>query len=99
MAAAMTNHVDGEWQESTGGDTFEVRNPADPGDVVGEFQRSSEDDAAAAVEAAAAVQTDRAAIPGPAGGGVLTEAARPKADRLHRRRVRATSRNRLPRAR
>ena len=34
------NFIDGEWVESSTGETFENRNPADTRDVVGIFQKS-----------------------------------------------------------
>ena len=46
------NFIDGEWVESSTGQTFENRNPADSRDVVGIFQRSGKADVDAAVEAA-----------------------------------------------
>ena len=35
------NFIDGEWVESSTGETFENRNPADTRDVVGIFQKSA----------------------------------------------------------
>ncbi|MBV9573646.1 MAG: aldehyde dehydrogenase family protein [Acidobacteriales bacterium] len=46
------NFIDGEWVESSSGETFENRNPADTRDVVGIFQKSNAADVNAAVEAA-----------------------------------------------
>ncbi|OLL31710.1 aldehyde dehydrogenase family protein [Burkholderia sp. SRS-W-2-2016] len=48
------NYIDGEWCASLTGATFDNLNPADTRDVVGRFQASSQDDAHAAVRAAAA---------------------------------------------
>src|ERR1700682_1093152 len=45
------NFIDGEWVESTGGQTFEDRNPADTREVVAIFQRSNKEDVDAAVDA------------------------------------------------
>ena len=81
MPETYLDYIDGEWRESETGDTFEVVNPADTADVIGEFQRSSADDATAAIEAAAAAQDDWADTPAPDRGAVLTEAARRMADR------------------
>ena len=47
------NHIGGRWTDSTTGQTYANINPADTRDVVGRFQDSCEDDARAAVEAAA----------------------------------------------
>ncbi len=46
------NFINGEWVESTTGETFENRNPADTRDLVGIFQKSGKDDVNAAVAAA-----------------------------------------------
>src|SRR5690349_9947304 len=46
------NFIDGEWVESTTGETFENINPADNRDVVGIFQKSGKEDVDAAVDAA-----------------------------------------------
>src|SRR5437763_10670702 len=46
------NYIDGEWVESSTGETFENRNPADTRDLVGIFQKSARADVISAVEAA-----------------------------------------------
>src|SRR4029077_16298493 len=46
------NFIDGEWVESSTGETFENRNPADTRDLVGIFQKSNKADVNAAVDAA-----------------------------------------------
>src|SRR3954447_6815898 len=46
------NYIDGEWVESSTGETFENRNPADTRDLVGIFQKSGREDVNTAVEAA-----------------------------------------------
>src|SRR2546428_6679842 len=46
------NFIDGEWVESSTGETFEDRNPADTRDVVGIFQKSGKAEVDAAVDAA-----------------------------------------------
>ena len=81
MAETYGNYVDGEWTESETGDTFEVVNPADTTDVIGEFQRSNGEDAARAIEAAAHAQGEWAETPAAERGATLTEAARRMADR------------------
>src|SRR6202011_1625425 len=45
------NFIDGEWVESSTGQTFENRNPADTGDVVGIFQKSAKADVTASIMA------------------------------------------------
>src|SRR5579883_964926 len=56
MASGTTkiykNFIDGEWVESTTGETFEDRNPADTREVVAIFQKSGKADVEAAVDAA-----------------------------------------------
>lgn len=76
MVNTYENYVDGEWRTSETGETFEVRNPADTNEVVAECQDSSENDANAAVEAAAAAQDAWADMPGPARGQLLRETAK-----------------------
>ena len=46
------NFIDGQWVDSSSGDTFENRNPADTRDLVGIFQKSNREDVNAAVDAA-----------------------------------------------
>src|SRR5215467_12503378 len=46
------NFIDGEWVESSTGETFENINPADTRDVLGIFQKSAKADVDAAVDAA-----------------------------------------------
>ena len=46
------NFIDGEWVDSSTGETFENRNPADTREVVAIFQRSTKADVDAAVDAA-----------------------------------------------
>lgn len=81
MPETYYNHIDGEWTESETGDTFEVVNPADTTDVIGEFQRSSSEDAADAIDAAASARDEWADKPGPERGAILTETARRMASR------------------
>jgi len=86
MVETYSNYVNGEWRESETGETTDVRNPADTDDVVGEYQRSSADDAAAAVDAATSAADEWAETPGTERGSILRDAAR----RLDDRREEAT---------
>lgn len=52
MEDVMRNYVDGEWAESSTGGLLVQRNPADLSEVTGEFQRSSRQDVANAIDAA-----------------------------------------------
>lgn len=75
MSTVHRNYVGGEWIESRSGDTFQVLNPANRGEVVGEFQASTGADAHAAIQAAVAAQEEWATTPGPSRGAILTETA------------------------
>jgi aldehyde dehydrogenase (NAD+) len=81
MAETYSNYVDGEWRESATGETVEVYNPANTDDVTGNYQRSSADDAAGAIEAAAAAADEWANTPGTERGAILRGAARRLDDR------------------
>ena len=47
----LANYVGGEWAPARSGRTYQKHNPANPGELVGEFPSSGEEDVAAAVEA------------------------------------------------
>src|SRR2546423_13749773 len=64
----LANYVGGEWAPARSGRTYQKHNPANPGEVVGEFPSSGEEDVAAAVEAAGEGFPGRSGPPG-AGGG------------------------------
>lgn len=81
MSETYHNYIDGEWVESETGNTTTLRNPADTSDVIGEFQQSSSDDAARAIEAAAAATEHWATTPGPDRGTILRATARRLEDR------------------
>ncbi|MFB6113414.1 MAG: aldehyde dehydrogenase family protein [Halodesulfurarchaeum sp.] len=76
MTRARRNYVDGEWIESSSGETFEVRNPAEPTTVVDEYQQSNEEDVEAAVTAAAVAADSWAETPAPRRGEILRDAAK-----------------------
>jgi len=76
MSETYSNYVDGEWVEADSGETFEVRNPADTTDVVGQFQSTSRSGAEEAIEVAVAAREEWAGTPGPERGHVLTETAK-----------------------
>jgi aldehyde dehydrogenase (NAD+) len=81
MTETHPNYVDGEWVESGTGETFEVRNPAEPGEVVGRYQGSGPADAERAIEAAAAADDSWADTPGPERGALLSRVAERLEDR------------------
>ncbi|WP_396613654.1 aldehyde dehydrogenase family protein (plasmid) [Haloferax sp. S1W] len=72
---AFDNYCNGQWTDSESGETFEVRNPADPTEVVGEFPKSTAADTEAAIEAAVAAQEEWAETPAPERGAILRRAA------------------------
>ena len=69
------NFIDGEWVESTTGQTFENRNPADTRDVVGIFQRSGKADVDAAVDAAKRAFAKWRLVPAPRRAEILFRAS------------------------
>ncbi|HMQ31095.1 MAG TPA: aldehyde dehydrogenase family protein, partial [Chloroflexaceae bacterium] len=69
------NFIGGEFVASSGGKTFERRNPADRRDLVGVFQDSDAEDVNAAVAAAQAAYPAWRAVPAPRRGEILLRAA------------------------
>ena len=69
------NYVGGEWRPSSSGATYAKLNPMRPSEKVGEFSASTEDDAAAAVAAAADAFAAWAALPLARRGAYLVAAA------------------------
>ncbi len=52
MVSKYQLFIDGEWVNSESGETFTRVNPADPNEVIGEFQKGNAPDAEKAVDAA-----------------------------------------------
>ena len=75
------NFIDGEWVESSTGETFENRNPADTRDVVGIFQKSGKEDVNAAVEAAKNAFVKWRLVPAPRRAEIIYLAAEMLAER------------------
>ena len=69
------NLIDGEWVESSTGETFENRNPADTRDVVGIFQKSGKADVEAAVDAAKQAFKKWRLVPAPKRAEIIFRAA------------------------
>jgi alpha-ketoglutaric semialdehyde dehydrogenase len=69
------NFIDGEWVESSTGETFENRNPADTRDLVGIFQKSGRDDVNAAVDAAKCAFAKWRLVPAPRRAEIVFRAA------------------------
>ena len=71
----MRNLIDGEWVESTTGETFEDRNPADTRDVVAIFQKSGKEDVDAAIDAARRAFAKWRLVPAPRRAEIVYKAA------------------------
>src|SRR5215469_9093005 len=69
------NFIDGEWVESSTGETFENRNPADTRDLVGIFQKSNRTDVNAAVDAAKRAFAKWRLVPAPRRAEIVFRAA------------------------
>jgi aldehyde dehydrogenase (NAD+) len=69
------NFIDGDWVESSTGQTFENQNPADTRDVVGIFQKSGKADIDAAVEAAKQAYKKWRLVPAPRRAEIIYAAA------------------------
>ena len=69
------NFIDGEWVESTTGETFEDRNPANTREVVGIFQKSGKDDVDAAIDAARRAFAKWRLVPAPRRAEIVYKAA------------------------
>ena len=63
--------IAGEWVDSTSGETFESRNPADTTDIVGRFQQGTKADVAMAIKAAETAGPMWRRTPAPKRGEIL----------------------------
>src|SRR5277367_876234 len=75
QAKVFKNFIDGEWVESSTGETFENRNPADTRDLVGIFQKSGKADVDAAVDAAKRAFAKWRLVPAPRRAEIVFRAA------------------------
>jgi aldehyde dehydrogenase (NAD+) len=75
MADTYMNYIGGRWVPAREGGTFESRNPAKPGDILGVFQHSTNADVDAAMAAAEAARVDWANTPAPERGLILDQVA------------------------
>ena len=71
----LKNFIEGEWVESTSGETFEDRNPADTREVVAIFQKSGKADVDAAVDAAKRAFLKWRLVPAPRRAELIYRAA------------------------
>jgi acyl-CoA reductase-like NAD-dependent aldehyde dehydrogenase len=69
------NFIDGEWLPSVSGDLFENRNPANAGDLIGVFQRSTRQDVERAIDAARRAYAHWRLVPAPRRAEILFRAA------------------------
>src|ERR1700674_4790438 len=69
------NFIDGAWVESSTGETFENRNPADTRDLVGIFQKSAKADVDTAVDAAKRAFAKWRLVPAPRRAEIVFRAA------------------------
>src|SRR5579859_2371307 len=74
-ATTYRNFINGEWVAAASGKTFENRNPADTGDLIGVFQDSSAADVDRAIAAAAKAYEDWRLVPAPKRAEILFRAA------------------------
>jgi aldehyde dehydrogenase (NAD+) len=74
-ATVHHNYIDGQWVPSAGGQTFENRNPANTGDLIGLFQQSSRAVVQAALDAAARAYERWRLVPAPRRAEILFRAA------------------------
>ena len=70
-APTFRHFIAGEWCESTSGQTFESRNPADTRDVIGRFEQGTAADVAMAVKAAETAARLWQRTPAPKRGEIL----------------------------
>ena len=75
QARVFKNYIDGEWVESSTGETFENRNPANTRDLVGIFQKSAREDVDTAVQAAKRAFQKWRLVPAPRRAEIVFRAA------------------------
>ena len=74
-ATIFKNYIDGAWTASASGETFENRNPANTGDLIGVFQKSTRHDVETALAAAARAYVEWRLVPAPKRAELLFRAA------------------------
>ena len=74
-ATVYNNYIDGQWAPSASGETFENRNPANTGDLIGVFQKSTRKDVEAAIDAATRAYETWRLVPAPRRAELLFRAA------------------------
>lgn len=76
MHDKKTNYINGEWVESVSGQTFTSTNPANSGEVLGVYARSSSEDIAYAVKSAQSAYASWRKLPPPSRAAILSKLAR-----------------------
>jgi alpha-ketoglutaric semialdehyde dehydrogenase len=71
MPKKYQNYIDGKWADSSSGEIFENRNPADSEDVIGEFPKSTVQDVESAIQAAKKAFETWRLVPAPKRGEIL----------------------------
>ena len=69
-------YINGEWTESSSGETFTRSNPAKTDELIGEFQKGNEKDVKRAIDAAEDAFEKWSSLPPPKRGEILLRAAR-----------------------
>jgi alpha-ketoglutaric semialdehyde dehydrogenase len=80
-ATTYFNFIDGKWEPSVSGQSFENRNPANADDLIGVFQKSTKSDVERAIEAARRAYEHWRLVPAPRRAELLFRAAQLIADR------------------
>ena len=75
MAQSFGNYIAGAWVPAASGKTFDNRNPADTGELIGTFADSGPEDVQRAVEVAREASAKWKALPAPKRGEILYRAA------------------------
>ena len=68
------NYINGQWSDSVSGETYTITNPAHKSQVLGRFQRSNNEDAVRAIEAARNALDGWASTPAPQRAAILFKA-------------------------
>ena len=71
MPKKYQNFINGKWTDSSSGEHFENRNPADSDDLIGEFPLSTVHDVESAIQAAKKAYEDWRLMPAPKRGEIL----------------------------
>ena len=74
MSKVYKNFINGEWVDSSSGETFENRNPANWDEVIGIFPKSTKEDVDRAVQAARKAFKEWRLVPAPQRGEIMKKA-------------------------